>query len=331
MTPMPPSSTPGPEAMPAEPQKNRATPSAAATAAGVAIPPNGPTPPTGSATLTAGSRPVSPGAATPPSHQRPLTLALPKGRMLAEVAALCRQAGIEAAAPLAAGDDPSALVLDDPAGGLRLLLVRPGDVWSYVAFGGADLGITGKDVLEEQAGDGPAGWLDPPGVVELADLGVGACRMAVAGPAAGATWWARRRLEPGRLRVATKYPACARRALGGGPLEVEVIPLAGSVELAPLVGLADVIVDLVATGRTLRAHGLVEYEVLFTSTARLIANEASLRLREEAILPLAERLEAAGRRSVQPAGPAATTAGPVAATAAPSPTPAEGRRSPCAG
>ncbi|WP_460039364.1 ATP phosphoribosyltransferase [Thermaerobacter litoralis] len=270
---------------------------------------------------------MSPGAAAIPAGLRPrppLTLALPKGRMLAEVAALCRQAGIAAAAPLAAGDDPPALVLDDPAGGVRLLLVRPGDVWSYVAFGGADLGITGKDVLEEQAGDGPTGWLDPPGVVELADLGVGACRMAVAGPAAGAAWWARRRLEPGRLRVATKYPACARRALGGGPLEVEVIPLAGSVELAPLVGLADVIVDLVATGRTLRAHGLVEYEVLFTSTARLIANEASLRLREEAILPLAERLEAASRRSRPPAGP-------VAATAAPSPTPAEGRRSPCAG
>ncbi|QIA26595.1 ATP phosphoribosyltransferase [Thermaerobacter sp. PB12/4term] len=245
--------------------------------------------------------------------ERPLTLALPKGRMLAEVAALCARAGIAAAASLAAGDDPEALVLDDEPSGVRLLLVRPGDVWSYVAFGAADLGITGKDVLEEKAGDARGGWLDPPGAVELADLGAGACRMVVAGPPAGAGLWPWRRLQAGRLRVATKYPACARRALGGGPAEVEVIPLAGSVELAPLVGLADVIVDLVATGRTLRAHGLVEYEVLFSSTARLIANEASLRLREERLLPLAEGLEAAAREA-----PARQPA-------------AEGRESPCAG
>lgn len=232
-----------------------------------------------------------------PGADRPLTLALPKGRMLGEVATLCTRAGIAAAGRLSGGDDPPALVLDDAASGVRLLLVRPGDVWSYVAFGGADLGITGKDVLEEMAGDAPSGWLDPPSAVELADLGAGACRMAVAGPAAGAGLWPWRRLQPGRLRVATKYPACARRALGGGPMEVEVIPLAGSVELAPLAGLADVIVDLVATGRTLQAHGLVEYEVLFASTARLIANEASLRLREDRILPLAERLEAAARQA----------------------------------
>ncbi|ADU50717.1 ATP phosphoribosyltransferase [Thermaerobacter marianensis DSM 12885] len=234
------------------------------------------------------------------SPARPLTLALPKGRMLPEVAALCARAGIAAAAPLAAGGDPTALLLDDAASGVRLLLVRPGDVWSYVAFGGADLGITGKDVLEEMAGDARPGRFDPPGAVELVDLRAGACRMAVAGPAAGAATWPWRRTQPGRLRVATKYPACARRALGGGPLEVEVIPLAGSVELAPLVGLADVIVDLVATGRTLRAHGLVEYEVLFSSTARLIANEASLRLREEAILPLVERLEKAAAAAPAP-------------------------------
>ncbi|PZN07673.1 ATP phosphoribosyltransferase [Thermaerobacter composti] len=227
---------------------------------------------------------------------RPLTLALPKGRMLPEVADLCVRAGIAAARPLATGEEPPALLLDDADAGVRLLLVRPGDVWSYVAFGGADLGITGKDVLEEMAGPTPPGWLDAPAAVELADLGVGACRMAVAGPAAGAATWPWRRHQPGRLRVATKYPRCARRALGGGPVEVEVIPLAGSVELAPLAGLADVIVDLVATGRTLRTHGLVEYEVLFPSTARLIANEASLRLREEAVLPLVERLEAAARQ-----------------------------------
>ncbi|HEY8552724.1 MAG TPA: ATP phosphoribosyltransferase [Thermaerobacter sp.] len=250
-------------------------------------------------------------AATRVSPPRPLTLALPKGRMLSEVAAVCARAGIAVAAPLAAGGEPPALLLDDALAGVRLLLVRPGDVWSYVAFGAADLGITGKDVLEEMAGPPPAGWLDPPAAVELADLGIGACRMAVAGPAAGAAAWPWRRNQPGKLRVATKYPRCTRRALGGGPLEVQVIPLAGSVELAPLAGLADVIVDLVATGRTLRTHGLVEYEVLFPSTARLIANEASLRLREEAVLPLVERLEAAARGSSArtPAGSPAAPAG----------------------
>ena len=251
-----------------------------------------------------------PGAGPAPGAHpaRPVTLALPKGRMLPEVAALCAAAGIEAAAGLARDDGSPALVVDDPATGVRLLLVRPADVWTYVAYGGADLGITGKDVLAEAAAAtagggsafprGPAGLaaLDAPPIVELVDLGAGACHMAVAGPAAGARLWPWRKQQPGRLRVATKYPGCARQALGTGPAELELIPLSGSVELAPLTGLAEVIVDLVATGRTLAAHGLVEYERLFDSTARLIANEASLRLREALLAPLVAALEEAALR-----------------------------------
>lgn len=230
---------------------------------------------------------------------RPLTLALPKGRLLAEIVPLCAAAGLAAAGRL--GDDRQ-LLLDDPETGVRLLLARPADVWTYVAYGGADLGITGKDVLVEAAeAAGGAGIAvagvaaPPPPVVEMVDLGVGACRMSVAGPAADAAAWPERRRRAGRIRVGTKYPFSARRYLAGGPAEIELIPLAGAVELAPLTGLAEVIVDLVATGRTLAANGLVEYERLFDSTARLIANEASLRLRDRELADLVAALERAAR------------------------------------
>lgn len=259
------------------------------------------------------SSPARERAAEPESRRRPLTLALPKGRLLEAIVPLCTAAGLSGVRHLTGDEAQRHLWWDDAETGIRLLLARPRDVWTYVAHGGADLGITGKDVLvEATAGEGfLVGSLDglradpgtaPPPVVELLDLRTGTCHMAVAGPAEGAHQWPERRRRPGRLRVGTKYPACARLHLGSGPAELELIPLAGSVELAPLVGLADVIVDLVATGRTLAAHGLVEYERLFESTARLIANEASLRLREPEIAPLVARLE----QAAPPAGQAAT-------------------------
>ncbi len=192
-----------------------------------------------------------------------LTLALPKGRLWPDVQALLHRAGLPAVGGLA--EDRQ--LLHDAPDGWRYLLVRPSDVPTFVREGVADAGVTGKDVLFE----------DGEGLYEMLDLGIGRSHMAVAVPAAGPDW-ARLLAERGAgLRVATSYPAAARAFFAAHGLSPRVIRLRGSVELAPQVGLADCIVDLVETGRTLAANGLREAVAIGPVTARLVANQQAYR------------------------------------------------------
>jgi ATP phosphoribosyltransferase len=205
------------------------------------------------------------------SAAKPLVLALPKGRVHEEAVGLFRRAGLDLSATL--GETRR---LQHEAGGLRALIVRAQDVPTYVEHGAADLGIAGADVLEEER----------PDVYEPLDLGLGACRMVVAEPAD------RPVDERGlvHVRVASKYPQITRRWLEGRGLFAEVIKLYGSVELAPLTGLADRIVDLVSSGETLRQNGLVEVATIMHVTSRLVVNEASLKLRGAEVRELIETL-----------------------------------------
>ncbi len=207
-----------------------------------------------------------------------LTLALPKGRILEQALPLLVAAGIDVAAAL---EDAGRRLMVDLADGTRILLVKPVDVPTYVEHGVADLGIAGYDTLAEEGRD----------LYEPVDLGVGRCRLAVAEPRARPA-----RLRRGMtLRVATKYPNCAMRHYRSKGIQPEIIPLFGSVELAPITGLADQIVDLVESGETLRQNDLVEVETLFEVTSRLIVHPASLRLKEPAV----SRIIAELRRAVE--------------------------------
>jgi ATP phosphoribosyltransferase len=192
------------------------------------------------------------------------TIAIPRGALFDPVVSLLEDSGL---APPGIVEESRALIFE--AGDLRLLTVRPSDVPTYVESGAADLGITGKDVLEEQA------ELD---YIELEDLDVGECRMVLAA-IAGDPGPAEHERRLGLMKVATKYPDVTRRYFGSAGRQVEVVELKGSVEIAPIVGLADAVVDLVATGKTLRENGLEERDELFVSTARLIANVAFFRTR----------------------------------------------------
>jgi ATP phosphoribosyltransferase len=172
------------------------------------------------------------------------------------------------------------------ADGLTLVTMRPSDIPTYVEAGAADLGITGKDVLMEQ---------QDRVVYEILDLGYGACRMVLAGREGDESLGeSERRL--GAMRIATKYPRVAERFFDETGRQAEVIEVKGSVELAPLVGLADGIVDLVATGRTLAENGLEVREEIARSTARLVANRVSHKLRAEEVDDLVERLREATSR-----------------------------------
>lgn len=201
----------------------------------------------------------------------PLTLAVPKGRVLDEAVALFGRAGFDLRA---AAEESRKLVHE--AGPFRILVVRSQDVPTYVEYGAADLGLAGSDVLDEDARD----------LYEPLDLRIGACRMSVAEPV----------LRPVderaqiHLRVGTKYPATTRRWLQAKGLFADVIKLYGSVELGPLVGLCDRIVDLVSSGETLRQNGLREVAVIAQVTSRLVVNRASLKLRGGEIAPLVEKL-----------------------------------------
>lgn len=233
-----------------------------------------------------GPRANSQGMALPTStfDARQLTIALPKGRMQHQALALLAQIGYgrDAADP---NDDDAArrLIIAGAAGRVNYLLAKPGDVPIYVEYGVADLGVVGEDVLAESGRD----------VYEPLRLPFGHCRLVVAG-------WAERPSRPLRLesnpRVATKYPNLARAYFQGRGISAEIIALSGSVELAPVVGLADLIVDLVETGNTLRAHGLVELRTILESQACLIANRASYRLKATSMTDLLERL----RSAIQP-------------------------------
>jgi len=200
----------------------------------------------------------------------PLTIALPKGRVLRAVAPLLARAGADAAALLA---DDRTLVREMPDVGLRFLLLKPDDVPTYVEYGAADLGVCGRDVLLERPSD----------LYQPLDLGVGVCRMVVAGPHG-------RPAPRGVPRVATKYPRCAAEHFARRGVQVDVIYVQGSVELAPLVGLADLIVDLVETGATLAQNGLDEREEVARVSSVLVANRAAYKLRTDRVRPFIEAL-----------------------------------------
>ncbi|MBV9813137.1 MAG: ATP phosphoribosyltransferase [Acetobacteraceae bacterium] len=210
-------------------------------------------------------------AALEPEGASPLILALPKGRILDECGPLLARAGTRPA-PDYADDDSRRLRFptDDPL--LDIVRVRPFDVATFVAFGAAAIGICGADVLME---------FDYPEIYAPLDLGIGACRVSVAEPAAMAGTDDPRRWS--RVRVATKYPNIARRHFAARGVHAEVVHLNGAMELAPGLGLSRLIVDLVATGSTLRANGLVETEVIAHITSRLIVNRTALKTRPELI------------------------------------------------
>ncbi len=216
-----------------------------------------------------------------------LTLALPKGRILAQAIPLLRQAGLDLTA-LTTGEHDRRLLLDLPQGwpgGLRVLLVKPVDVPTYVEHGVADLGVAGHDTLCEEARD----------LYEPVDLGVGACRLAVAEP--GDRPVALRRGMA--LRVATKYPRLARSHYRSRGIQPEIIQLSGSVELGPITGLADQIVDLVESGETLRQNNLREVETILHVTSRLIVHPASLKLKQTAVARVIDAVRAAVARAPQ--------------------------------
>ncbi|MEA4999074.1 MAG: ATP phosphoribosyltransferase [Candidatus Limiplasma sp.] len=202
-----------------------------------------------------------------------LSIALPKGRLGDKVYQLFRDHGYPCAAMEA--EDDRRLVLRDEASGVQYLLVKPSDVAIYVEHGAADVGVVGKDVLLEGGND----------VYELLDLGFGRCNMCVAAPVGF------REDLSAPLRVATKYPAIAKRYYAGKSREIEIIKLNGSIELAPILGLSDVIVDIVETGATLRQNHLEVTETILPISARLIANKAAMRFQAAAIQPLLAALQ----------------------------------------
>ncbi len=207
----------------------------------------------------------------------PLTVALPKGRLLEPAAGLFRRLGWRC--ELGNGSRQLVVTEEDVAtGAIRFLLVKPADVPVYVEYGAADLGIVGQDVLWESGRD----------VYQPLLLGFGRCRLVLAGlPSQRERNF---RLATG-LRVATKYPRLARAHFQQQGLSVEIIPLTGSIELSPLVGLADLVVDVTETGRTLRENGLVELEEILVCQAMVIVNRVAYRLRLEEIRQLLAALD----------------------------------------
>jgi ATP phosphoribosyltransferase len=208
---------------------------------------------------------------------RPLRFALAQGLLLNEALTALRAIGLDVSGVTPGG---RRLVVD--GGDVEFVLARPSDIATYVARGAADLGIVGKDVLLESEAR----------VMELVDLGFGACRFVVAAPRGAVERSLDEYRHLGTLEVATTYPNVAERHFRARDIAVEIVKVAGSAEVAPLVGLADWIVDLVATGSTLRANGLAVVEEIASSTARLVANPASYQLRRREITPVVERLAA---------------------------------------
>jgi ATP phosphoribosyltransferase len=206
------------------------------------------------------------------SLPEPLIVAVPKGRVLHALAKRLAPLGVSRDVLLA---DDRTLVRHDIATNVRFLLLKPDDVPTYVEYGAADLGVVGRDVLLEREYD----------LYAPLDLGIGICRMVVAG---------RPNTEPtGRtLRVATKFANIANRYFLSKGQQVDVVYVQGSVELAPLTGLADVIVDIVESGETLRQNGLVELELICPISSVIVANRVALKLKRAAIEPLLEALRA---------------------------------------
>lgn len=200
-----------------------------------------------------------------------ITLAVSKGRILEESLPLLARAG------LSPREDPTVerkLIFQTDWPGAMLIIIRAADVPVYVAHGGADLGIAGKDALTEYDSDN---------LYEPLDLKIARCRMMVAGPKDAPA-------PRGRLRIATKYVKTTREYFAAKGEQVEVIKLYGSMELAPVLGLADLIVDLVNTGNTLKANGLTPLETMASISSRLIVNKASMKMKREAIRPVIQKL-----------------------------------------
>ena len=203
-----------------------------------------------------------------------LTIALSKGRIFKETMPLLQAAGIEAL------DDPETsrkLILDTNHDNIKLVIIRATDVPVYVQYGAADLGVTGKDVLMEHGGEG---------LYEMLDLKIAQCRLMTAG-------FADKPLPEGQLKVATKFVNCTRDYFAKQGRQIEIIKLYGSMELAPIVGLADIIVDVVQTGSTLKANGLVPLEHMADISSRIVVNSASMKMKYEKIQTLLDQLKQA--------------------------------------
>ena len=205
---------------------------------------------------------------------RLINIALPKGRLGEKAYALFARAGYDCPELL---EENRKLTFENEAAGVRFFWVKPSDVAIYVERGAADIGVAGKDIMLEYA----------PDVYELLDLGIGKCRMCVAGAKDFSD------SHTGMLRVATKFPAVARRYYAAQSREIDVIRLNGSIELAPILGLSDVIVDIVETGKTLAENGLCVLEEIEPISARLIANKAHYKFKSEEIESLRRGLERA--------------------------------------
>jgi ATP phosphoribosyltransferase len=232
-------------------------------------------PPDSPATLLAEPAPAAAAAV------ETLVLAVPRGRILTELVPLLKKAGVEPE-PAFADPDERALRFVTSVPGLQLIRVRSFDVATFVAFGAAQIGVAGSDVLME---------FDYPEIYAPVDLGIGRCRIAVAEPAELV-----RRDDPARwshVRVATKYPEIARRHFAARGVQAECIRLSGAMELAPTLGLCDRILDLVATGATLKANNLVEVEQVAEVSARLIVNRAALKTSPALVGGWIERIRAA--------------------------------------
>src|SRR4051812_21656806 len=210
-----------------------------------------------------------------------ITLALAKGRIFEETVPLLAAAGI---APSEDPEKSRKLIIGTNRPGLRVILVRAADVPTYVQYGAADLGVAGRDLLAEHGGQG---------LYQPLDLGIARCRMVVAAPEDFDYASAVR--QGARLRVATKYVGTAREHFAAKGMHVDLIHLYGSMELAPLVGLADAIVDLVDTGNTLRANRLRVVEEILAVSSRLIVNPASMKVKRAELAPVIEALESASR------------------------------------
>jgi ATP phosphoribosyltransferase len=210
-----------------------------------------------------------------PVDKSAITIALPKGRLMPDCVRTLYEVGLRAEEDLST---TRRLLVPSKDGSARFLIIRDKDLPTYVDYGAADMGIVGKDVLMESKRN----------ILEPLDLGFGYCRIVVAQPAAT--------LEPGatsgwgHTRVATKYPHIAERHFAARGEQIEIIPLYGSIELAPLVGLADRIVDLVSTGETLRQNNLVEVQDVMEVTARLVVNRASMKIKADRLVPLIEAI-----------------------------------------
>ena len=211
-----------------------------------------------------------------------LTLALSKGRIFTETLPLLAHAGIE---PLDDPDSSRKLILDTNHADVKLVIIRASDVPTYVQYGAADLGVAGKDVLMEHGGEG---------LYEPLDLCIARCRLMVAGREP----WSE---QAQRLRIATKYVNSTRRYFAEQGQQVEIIKLYGSIELAPLVGLADLIVDVVDTGNTLKANGLRPLEKIADISSRLVVNKASMKRKHARVQGFIEQLAEAVRQQQEQA------------------------------